>query len=77
MNLEEYWTTQDANPCRLYHDILIAIDERGRINNGQPSLWAYLYDQLHLCEGNHGVHVGVGTGYYSDILAEIVGLQAA
>ena len=40
---------------------------------GSPSLWACLYDQLDLAPGNHVVHIGVGTGYYTAILAEIVG----
>jgi protein-L-isoaspartate(D-aspartate) O-methyltransferase len=69
----EYWTTEDADPRHVYHDVLIAIDEERRLNNGQPSLWARLYDQLALTRGSHIVHVGAGTGYYSAILAEIVG----
>src|SRR5438132_212839 len=73
MSLAEYWTTDDARPHHLYHDILIAIDPIRRLNNGQPSLWAHLYDQLDLSDGAHVVHVGAGTGYYSAILAEIVG----
>jgi protein-L-isoaspartate(D-aspartate) O-methyltransferase len=58
------------DPRHLYHDVLIAIDEERRLNNGQPSLWARMYDQLELSRGGH---VGAGTGYYSAILAEIVG----
>jgi len=73
MNMAEYWTTEDAQPHHLYHDILIAIDPMRRLNNGQPSLWACLYDELELEPGAHVVHVGAGTGYYSAILAEIVG----
>src|SRR5205085_2838220 len=69
----EYWTTDDAQPDHLYHDILIAIDPARRLNNGLPSLWACLYDQLELEPCVHVVHVGAGTGYYSAILAEIVG----
>ena len=69
----DYWTTDDADPRRLYHDILVAIDEGRRLNNGQPSLWANLFDQLDLERGAHVVHVGAGVGYYSAILAEIVG----
>jgi protein-L-isoaspartate(D-aspartate) O-methyltransferase len=71
MNIAEYWTTDDAEPHHLYHDILVAIDPMRRLNNGQPSLWARLYDQLE--PGGQVVHVGAGTGYYSAILAEIVG----
>lgn len=71
--LQGYWTTEDADPRHLCHDVLIAIDEARKLNNGQPSLWAFLYDQLGLAAGEHVVHIGIGTGYYSAILAEIVG----
>ena len=70
---EGYWTTGDADPRHLYHDVLVAIDEARRLNNGQPSLWAFLYDRLGLLAGAHVVHVGGGTGYYSAVLAELVG----
>lgn len=73
MSSAEYWTTENEDPRQIYHDVLVAIDEERRLNNGQPSLWAYLYDQLGLTSGAHVVHVGAGTGYYSAILAEIVG----
>ncbi|HEY2528708.1 MAG TPA: rRNA adenine N-6-methyltransferase family protein [Xanthobacteraceae bacterium] len=70
-----YWTTADAYPRHVYHDVLIALDEARGINNGQPSLWAGRFDQLNLSAGQHVVHVGAGTGYYSAILAEIIGRQ--
>jgi protein-L-isoaspartate(D-aspartate) O-methyltransferase len=69
----EYWTTADANPRHVYHDVLIALDETRGINNGQPSMWAKLFDELNLCRGAAVVHVGAGVGYYTAILAEIVG----
>ena len=73
MRLGDYWTTEDADPRHLYHDVLIALDEARGINNGQPALWAKLYDHLNLPAEAHVVHVGAGTGYYSAILAQIVG----
>ncbi len=33
----DYWTTDDANPRRLCHDVLVAIDETRRLNIGQPA----------------------------------------
>jgi len=51
MNLAEYWTTQDADPRAVYHDVLIALDAKCGINNGQPSLWAFLFDQLGITAG--------------------------
>jgi protein-L-isoaspartate(D-aspartate) O-methyltransferase len=73
MRMPDYWTTDDGDPKHLCHDVLVAIDETRRLNNGQPSLWACLYDQLGLGRGADVIHVGVGTGYYTAILAEIVG----
>jgi protein-L-isoaspartate(D-aspartate) O-methyltransferase len=68
-----YWQTADADPVHLYHDVLVAIDPRRGLNNGQPSLWARLFDELRLEAGQHAMHVGAGTGYYTAILAELVG----
>src|SRR4051794_13887748 len=36
MNLAEYWTTGDADPRHVCHDVLIALDKARGINNGQP-----------------------------------------
>lgn len=72
MRMGAYWTTDDATPEHLYHDVLVAIDEARSLNNGQPGLWAGLYDELALARDEHVVHVGIGTGYYSAILGEIV-----
>jgi protein-L-isoaspartate(D-aspartate) O-methyltransferase len=69
----DYWTTDDANPRRLCHDVLVAIDEQRRLNNGQPSLWAALFDQLGLKPGDRMIHVGVRLGYYSALHATLVG----
>ena len=68
-----YWQTADADPTHLYHDVLVAIDPLRGLNNGQPSLWARLFDELRLEPGRHAMHVGAGTGYYTAILAELVG----
>jgi protein-L-isoaspartate(D-aspartate) O-methyltransferase len=73
MDLAEYWTTENDNPSHVYHDVLIALDESRGINNGQPSLWAYLFDRLELVPGERVLHLGCGTGYYSAIIAELVG----
>jgi cyclopropane fatty-acyl-phospholipid synthase-like methyltransferase len=52
-----------------------SFDESRALNNGQPSLWASLLDHLNLSPGEHALHLGCGTGYYSAILAELVGTQ--
>lgn len=73
MNMDEYWSTKNADLRHVYHDVLIALDEVRGINNGQPSLWARLFDHLDIKAGEEVLHLGCGTGYYSAIAAELVG----
>jgi protein-L-isoaspartate(D-aspartate) O-methyltransferase len=68
-----YATTPEADPVYLYTDDLVGILPERRINNGQPSLHAHLIHQASPRAGEHVVHIGAGTGYYTAILAYIVG----
>ena len=70
---ESGWTTKDADPKQLYHNLLVTIDAERQLNNGHPSFLASLIDQLELNAGEHVVHIGCGTGYYTAIVAEVVG----
>ena len=70
---ESDWTTKDADPRNLYHNVLVVIDAERRLNNGHPSFLAFLIDQLELQSSEHVVHVGCGPGYYTAVMAEIVG----
>lgn len=65
--------TESANPGDVYQDALIVLDPAKRLNNGQPSLWAVHLNLLDVHPGDHVLHLGCGTGYYSAILAELVG----
>ena len=71
--VHDYWSTEDADPIHLYHDVLVAIDESRKLDNGLPSLWARLYDVLDIKENDRVVQVGCGPGYYTAILSEVVG----
>jgi protein-L-isoaspartate(D-aspartate) O-methyltransferase len=68
-----YETTADADPVHLYRDVAVGIDPSRLLNNGQPSFVAGLADALDPRPGEHVVHVGAGTGYYTAILAHAVG----
>ncbi len=57
----------------LYDDVLVVIDAGRRINNGQPSLHAMSIEALGLREGDTVVQIGAGAGYYTAILAHLVG----
>jgi protein-L-isoaspartate(D-aspartate) O-methyltransferase len=65
--------SSSSDPARLYEDVLIAIDAERGINNGQPSLHALSIAALELREGETVVQIGAGAGYYTAILAELVG----
>jgi protein-L-isoaspartate(D-aspartate) O-methyltransferase len=69
---EDYRTTKDDDPKHIYHNVLVVI-EQGRHLNGQPSGLARWLDALNLCEGERVFHVGCGVGYYTAIVAEVVG----
>jgi protein-L-isoaspartate(D-aspartate) O-methyltransferase len=68
-----YWSTPDANPHWLYHNVLIALDEKRRLNIGGPSLWAFHFDRIGVHEGERVLQVGAGSGYYTAVLAELTG----
>ena len=71
--LVNYRTTEDADPRHLYHNVLVAIDPSRNLNNGQPGTLALFIDSLELKEGERVLHVGCGVGYYTAIIAEVVG----
>jgi protein-L-isoaspartate(D-aspartate) O-methyltransferase len=69
----DYVTTPDADPVYLYTDDLVGILPERNLNNGQPSLHAHLIHQASPAAGDHVVHIGTGTGYYTAILAYLAG----
>jgi protein-L-isoaspartate(D-aspartate) O-methyltransferase len=68
-----YRPTPSADPVYLYTDDLVGLIPERRVNNGQPSLHAYLINQAAPNAGEHVVHVGTGAGYYTAIMAHLVG----
>jgi protein-L-isoaspartate(D-aspartate) O-methyltransferase len=65
--------TESADPRNVYRDALIVLDAAKRLNNGQPSLWAFHLSLLDVQPGDRILHLGCGSGYYSAILAELTG----
>ncbi|WP_246679064.1 MULTISPECIES: hypothetical protein [unclassified Mesorhizobium] len=64
-----YVPTPTADPVYLYTNDIVGIVPERHINNGQPSLHAFLLSQAAPRPGEHIVHVGAGAGYYSAIMA--------
>lgn len=72
-----YWEVPDADPGAAYHNVLFAIDAARGLNNGQPEFWARLLDRVEIRPGDRVYHLGAGVGYYTAILAELVGPDGA
>jgi protein-L-isoaspartate(D-aspartate) O-methyltransferase len=68
-----YIDTITDDPRILYQDVLIGLLTDRYINNGQPSLHARCLAACQPQIGNSVLHIGSGTGYYSAVLAQLVG----
>ncbi len=68
-----YWEVPGSDPCSAYHNVLFAIDAARGLNNGQPEFWARLLDTIAIRPGDRVYHLGAGTGYYTAVMAELVG----
>jgi protein-L-isoaspartate(D-aspartate) O-methyltransferase len=68
-----YIDTHSSDPTFLYQDVVVPLGVEGSLNNGQPTLHAHCIIALAPKEGEHIVHVGAGSGYYTAILAKLVG----
>jgi len=65
--------TQIDDPRDLYHNVVVVLDKEGDINNGQPSALARWIDEVDLKPGERAYHLGCGVGYYTAMIAEVVG----
>ena len=68
-----YRVTPDARTEHVYHDVVVALDTTRQLNNGQPSALARWIFAAGPRPGESVLHVGCGVGYYTAILAEMVG----
>lgn len=68
-----YIDTNDGDPAILYQDVVVSLGVNGSLNNGQPTLHAYCISALAVQRGEHVVHIGAGSGYYTAVLARLVG----
>ncbi len=68
-----YSETKDADPRHLYHNVPVALDPARDLNNGQPAALAKWIDALDIKNSDRVYHLGCGVGYYTAIMAEMVG----
>lgn len=72
-----YEMTPDDDPVHLYQDVLVGLNHQKGLNNGQPSFVTFLLSLGRLREGESAVHIGAGQGYYTAIIAELVGITGS
>ena len=68
-----YYQSEDADPRHVLHGVGVAIDAARMLNNASPLKFA---EQMAVVEPRPGetvFHVGAGLGYFSAVLAEMVG----
>src|SRR5215469_5274890 len=65
--------TPSADPVYLYIDSVVQVIAERHLNNGQPSGHARWIASASIKPGEHVVHIGAGTGYYTAIMACLVG----
>jgi protein-L-isoaspartate(D-aspartate) O-methyltransferase len=68
-----YIETLSDDPAVLYQDFVVSLGSKESLNNGQPSLHALCIATLAPKKGERVVHVGSGSGYYTTLLAKLVG----
>lgn len=65
------------DPRDVYHNVVVSLDREKDINNGQPSALGRWIDALALKAGERVYHLGCGVGYYTAIMAEVVGASGS
>ncbi len=68
-----YLSTTSDDPRFVYQDLLVGLAPERGINNGEPSLHARCLAAVMPRFGETVVHIGAGTGYYTALLAALVG----
>jgi protein-L-isoaspartate(D-aspartate) O-methyltransferase len=65
--------TPDADPSHLYQNVSVAIDPERQLFNGGPGAVVPWIDALNLRAGHRVLHLGCGLGYYTALMAHVVG----
>ena len=73
LGAHDYVTTPDADPAFIYQNTLVALDATRGINIGMPGAHAYWLGACEVKEGETVLQIGAGTGYYTAIIAHLVG----
>ena len=65
--------TETDDSADLYRDVAVILDSSRNLANGMPSTLAPWIEALRLSEAKSVFHVGCATGYFTAVMAELVG----
>ncbi len=68
-------STPSDDPVFVYQSVVFFIDEEAGITNGEPGIHVRYMDLMKIQPGETIVQIGTGGGYYTSILADLVGLD--
>ncbi len=68
-----YYRTQDASVSRILHAVGVCLDLPRALNTGNPARIARFLEAVDIKPGETVFHIGCGLGYFSAIMAELVG----
>lgn len=68
-----YVVTPDDDPAFIYQNTLLALDSARGLNIGMPGAHAHWLSGCAVKEGETVIQIGAGSGYYTAILAHLVG----
>ena len=68
-----YYLSEDADPRHVLHGVGVAMDPARTLNNANPVRFAEQMKAVDPQPGETVFHAGAGMGYFSAVLAEMVG----
>ncbi|WP_158240453.1 protein-L-isoaspartate O-methyltransferase family protein [Telmatospirillum siberiense] len=68
-----FYATEDCDPGRILHAVGVAIDTSRDLVSANPARIARMIEAAGIVPGETVLHVGAGLGYFSAVMAELVG----
>jgi len=65
--------TPGDDPRFIYHNVAVGLDPSRMLFNGAPGVVGSAIDALAIAAGQRVLHLGAGTGYYTALIASMVG----
>jgi protein-L-isoaspartate(D-aspartate) O-methyltransferase len=68
-----YYATEDDNIAHVLHAVGVAIDTKRDLISANPAKIGRMLEATRIAPGETVLHVGAGLGYFSAVMAELVG----